>query len=104
MNLKIIIDRLFYTSMGQTFISALFGISIALLFKRVCKENCVLYYAPKQTDVEGKVFKVEDSCYKYTPKIVKCNETLTPPILYYNGNRKPDNVIEEPNMFNKLFA
>ena len=37
------IDRLFYSSMGQLIISALFGLSLALLFNRVCKENCVLY-------------------------------------------------------------
>ncbi len=104
MNLKLIIDRLFYNSTGQAFISALFGFSIALLFKRVCKENCVLYYAPKQNEVEGKTFKMEDTCYKYTPSVVKCNEALTPPVLYYDGHRKPDNLIQEPGMFDKLFA
>ena len=59
MNLKSIIDRLFYTNVGQIFISALFGLSLALLFKRVCKDNCTIYIAPRKEDVEGKIFKLE---------------------------------------------
>ena len=98
---KIIIDRLFYNSLGQLFISALFGLSLALLFQRVCKDNCVLYYAPKYSEVDGKIFKLEDTCYKYKIENVKCNKE---PIEPYNGSKKPDNQYDEPGFFSKLFA
>jgi len=101
MKIKDIINRLFYTETGQLFISGLIGLSIALLFKRVCKENCVLYIAPKNTEIEGKIFKLEDNCYKYSTINVKCNEK---PISYYEGYLTPDNIIKQPNFFEKMFA
>jgi hypothetical protein len=101
MKLKDIINRLFYTETGQAFISAIFGLSIAFLFKRVCKENCSIYIAPKQEEIEGKIFKIADSCYKYNTFTVKCNDK---PIEPYEGTGIPENRIEEPTFFNKLFA
>jgi len=98
---KKIIDRLFYNSMGQLFISALFGISLALLFQRVCKDNCILYYAPRYDEIEGKIFKLEDTCYKYKIENVKCNKDFIP---QYTGSKKADNQIEEPSFFSKIFA
>lgn len=95
------IDRLFYSSMGQLIISALFGLSLALLFNRVCKENCVLYFAPKYDDINNNIFKLEDTCYKYKTINVGCNEN---PIYSYNGSIKPSNQIEDKWFFEKLFA
>lgn len=103
MTLKGIVERLFYTYMGQLFISGLFGLSLALLFKRVCKENCSIYIAPKKEDVEGKIFKLEDVCYKYKTVAVKCNDK-DKPVMFYEGYEKPDNEIQEPSFINKLFA
>ena len=34
------VDKLLYTPFGQILTSAIFGLAIALLFKRVCKDNC----------------------------------------------------------------
>ena len=98
---KVIIDRLFYTYTGQLFISCLIGLSLALLFRRVCKENCVIYIAPKHEEIEGKVFKLEDNCYSYSTTTVKCNDKT---INSYEGSRTPDNQIIEPTFFSKLFA
>ena len=98
---KDVINRLFYDSVGQIFLSSLFGISLALLFNRVCKENCVLYYAPRTDEVDGKIFKIEDGCFKYKVKPVKCNEN---PLNQYNGNQRPDNKITEKTFFDKVFA
>lgn len=103
MNLKGIVERLFYTYTGQLFISGLFGLSLALLFKRVCKDNCTIYIAPKKEDIDGKLFKLEDTCYKYKSTQVKCNDK-DKPIMYYNGYEKPDNLIEEPSFISKLFT
>lgn len=101
MKIKDIISRLFYTETGQTLISALFGLSLALIFKRVCKENCVLYIAPNNNDIDGKIFKFEEQCYKYSKINVKCNEK---PVENYNGPNTPENKLDQPNFFSKLFA
>ena len=105
MEIKEILNRLLYTNLGQMFISALFGLSLALLFKRVCKDNCTIYIAPKKEDIEGKLFKLEDTCYTYTSKQVKCNEKEKDKIIsYYEGYEKPENQIEEPGFLSKIFS
>lgn len=103
MNLKSIIDRLFYTNIGQIFISGLFGLSLALIFKRVCKDNCTIYIAPKNENIDGKIFKLEDTCYKYKTSQVKCNDK-DKPIMFYDGYEKPDNLLEEPSFLSKVFS
>lgn len=101
MDFKKIADRLLYTNLGQIIISALFGLSLSLIFKRICKENCVIYVAPNNSEIEGKIFKLEDTCYKYNLKQVICNEN---PIIYNETNIKPENQIIEPMFLNKIFA
>lgn len=98
--IKSIVEKLFYNQTGQIIVSVIFGLSLALMFNRVCKDNCLIYYAPHIEDIDNKMFKIEDTCYKYKMKNVKCNDK---PIEQYNDNLHPDNKIVEENYFNKLF-
>lgn len=68
------IGRLFYTKLGQIFISALFGLAIAFMFQRVCKDRkCIVIHAPPMKNIEKKIFLVdENTCYQYTPFVVDC--------------------------------
>lgn len=90
-NIRPVVDKLMYTSYGQIVLSSLFGLALALLFRRVCKDNCTIYYAPYTDEVTGHVFKLEDTCYTYAPYMVKCDDknTLNP----YDVNIRPDNKI-----------
>jgi len=101
MDFKKIAERLLYTNLGQLFISAILGLSLSLIFKRVCKENCVIYVAPDNNEIEGKIFKLGDSCYKYSPKQVGCEGH---PIEFNNSNEKPENQIIEPMFISKIFT
>lgn len=88
------VDRLLYTTFGQMLTSAIFGLALALLFHRVCKSGCTVYYAPHIDEVQDKVFQIEDTCYKYTPYLIPCKkqqEILNP----YNINDEPVNKIEK---------
>lgn len=100
--IRMTIQRLFYEKEGQIVVSALFGLALALIFRRVCKDNCVIYYAPNTKDIENKVFKLEDTCYKYKPYAVKCN-TNEKIFKTYDVNTKPDNQIIDYGLFSKLF-
>jgi hypothetical protein len=100
MEIRKVLDRLFYTETGQIFVCGLFGFTIALLLKRVCKDNCTRYVAPNYNEIENKVFKIDDSCFTYKIKTVKCNDK---PIEYYHGNIAPENKIEEPTFLSKVF-
>lgn len=65
--------RLFYTSNGQMFISALFGLALAMMFQKVCKDRkCIVITAPATSDVVGKTYQFEGECFKYKPYGVKC--------------------------------
>jgi hypothetical protein len=96
------VDRLFYSTEGHIVVSALFGLALALVFRRVCKDNCTEYYAPFIKDIENKKFKIEDTCYEYKPYSVKC-DTSQKIYTSYNINTKPDNKVDEPGLIDKFF-
>ena len=69
-----VVDRLFYTPMGAFVVSALFGLAIAFMFQRVCKDkHCVVVKPPPMKEIDEYIYKVnDDACYKYVPRVVKC--------------------------------
>lgn len=89
------VDKILYTPFGQLLISAIFGLAIALLFHRVCKSGCIVYYAPHIDEVQDKIFKLEDTCYQYTPYVVSCNKKQKQEILNpYDVNEQPTNKLQ----------
>jgi hypothetical protein len=101
--LRVTIDRLFYDNTGQIIVSALFGLALALLFRRICKDNCVLYSAPDIKEIEENIFNLEDTCYKYKSYPVKC-KAIDKPLKPYDINKTPDNIISIPGFFEKIFS
>lgn len=54
-------------------ISVILGLGLAAAFKKTCVgNNCILIKGPKSSDVEGHVYRLRDSCYRYTPRVVEC--------------------------------
>lgn len=71
-----LVQRLFYTSLGQILISILFGLAIACMFQKVCKGNkCVVIEPPPMKEIEGYVFKIKDDCYEYIPRVIDCDDS-----------------------------
>lgn len=101
-NINSLVDRLFYNNTGQFIVSAIFGVALALVFHRVCKDNCIVFYAPQVSDIKDHTFELEGSCYKYTPHPVKCDDKQKI-IEPYNINATPDNKLETNNFFTKMF-
>ena len=101
--LRVTIDRLFYDNTGQIIVSALFGLALALLFRRICKDNCVIYSAPEIKDIEENIFNLEDTFYKYKSYPVKCNDK-DKPLEPYDINKTPDNIISIPGFLEKVFS
>lgn len=69
--------RLLHSSLGQIFISILLGLGLATIFRKVCNDkNCIHFKGPLSDQVNGKIFKHGEACYKYTVKNAdKCNHT-----------------------------
>lgn len=63
--------------MGIMFISILLGLGLATMFRQVCEEkNCIRFVGPVISEVDGKIFKHGDKCYKYEAESSgKCDET-----------------------------
>lgn len=68
--------RLFTTELGKNIISIILGLGLATLFRKVCKDkNCIRFNGPIITDIEDKIFKHNDKCYKYKTETDKCDST-----------------------------
>jgi hypothetical protein len=56
-----------------TIMSFVWGLAIAILLFRKCADgHCYVVHGPPRNEIENKVFKVEDECYRMTPKASKC--------------------------------
>ena len=72
MNLK----RLLNTDLGKFFISVLLGLGLATLFRKVCKDkNCIAFNGPVISEIDGKIYKYGEKCYKYEAAATKCDST-----------------------------
>ena len=70
------LQQLLHTELGQTFISILLGLGLASLFRKACTDkNCLRFNGPIIDDIEGKIFKHNDKCYKYVSNSSKCDKT-----------------------------
>lgn len=59
--------------LGSIVISVILGLGLAALFQRVCTgDSCVVIKAPSLADVRKYTYKLDQSCYKYTPEVVPC--------------------------------
>lgn len=69
-----IIRRLLYTTEGQTLVSVIFGVGLASIFRRACKDHkCRVVRPAPLSEIEGRVFKTADGkCLRYVPYPVKC--------------------------------
>jgi len=66
-------QRLLHTETGRIIISIVLGLGIASLFRKVCKDrSCVQFRAPPLKDLEKDTYKLDDKCYEYKTKAVKC--------------------------------
>lgn len=69
--------RLLHSGLGRIFISILLGLGLATLFRKVCTDkNCIHFSGPLTQEVDGKIFKHGEQCYKYIVQNAdKCNGT-----------------------------
>lgn len=62
------------TPLGQFLISVIMGLGLATMFRRVCdSKNCILFNGPVISEIDGKIYKYDEYCYKYELNAVKCN-------------------------------
>jgi len=68
------LTKFLHTQSGKYIMSVILGFGLATLFRTVCSgKNCVLSKAPPLADIQDKIFKHQDKCFKFTPITTKCN-------------------------------
>lgn len=71
------VKRMLHTNLGNVFISIILGLGLATLFRKVCKDReCIHFYGPILTDIDGKIYQHGDKCYQYDVQSSgKCDTT-----------------------------
>lgn len=60
---------------GKIFISIIWGLGLSALFRKICKgRNCIVVKAVNPKKVKNKIFKHNNSCYRYKPEIINCKK------------------------------
>jgi hypothetical protein len=68
------LSKFVHTETGRLLMSILLGFGLATFFRQVCiGENCISYNAPPVAEIDGEIYKFDDTCYKIQKNAVKCD-------------------------------
>ena len=68
------LSKFVHSSTGKIMMSILLGFGLATLFRAVCKgKDCLEFHAPSLDEINNKIYKVDNKCYKYVPVASKCD-------------------------------
>jgi hypothetical protein len=99
MNLK----RLLNTGLGKFFISLLLGLGLATLFRKVCTDkNCITFNGPVISEIDGKIYKYGEKCYKYVYAPSSCDATKK--IVDISSDQHSGNPAVLPNLIQKTVS
>ena len=60
---------------GSKIVAIILGIGLAAILRRTCKGNrCVVVHSPGHKDIMNNYYKLGESCYRYKPYAVDCEE------------------------------
>jgi hypothetical protein len=69
-------EKYIHTRTGRIILSILLGLGVASLFRSVCKgKNCMVFYAAPMEEINNKVHKYDNKCYKYVSTVTKCDKS-----------------------------
>ena len=61
------------TDTGIKFVSIIFGLGLASLFRKTCSENnCIIVKGPPYKQIENKIYSFDGKCYKYNTLATSC--------------------------------
>lgn len=69
------ISNLLSTREGKIILSIIWGLGLSALFRRACKgRTCIIIKGPKPADMNNKIYKFDNKCYKYTAVNTQCKK------------------------------
>ena len=58
---------------AKIIISIIWGLGLATLFKKTCKDrNCSVYTAPDPSDITDNIYMFDKNCYIFKTELTRC--------------------------------
>lgn len=68
------LGKLLASPTGKVIMSIIWGLGLAALFRRACTgRSCIVYKSPHPSKIQGRIFKHNGQCYKYTTRRANCD-------------------------------
>ena len=69
------INKFLKSKSGVFILSVVLGLGLACIFRQACNgRNCIVYKAPKPSDVKNSIYSHDEKCYKYESVTTDCTE------------------------------
>ena len=56
--------------LNSVIISIIWGLGLACLFRKACKNNCIVINAP--SDINSYIEHIDNKCYRFTKNNIEC--------------------------------
>jgi len=67
--------RLLKNKYSKIVLGILWGFGLACIFRSACNgRKCVIYKAPKPSDIKNNIYNHNEKCYKYETQTTECND------------------------------
>jgi hypothetical protein len=67
------LGKIFQSKESLILLSVILGFGLATMFRKVCKEqSCIVIKGPPMKEIKNILYRIDDTCYKYTPEPTKC--------------------------------
>ena len=68
-------SNIFKNENTKIILGILWGFGLACIFRQACNgRNCIVYKAPKPSDIKNSIYSHDEKCYKYESVTTDCTE------------------------------
>lgn len=68
-------SNIFKNEHTKIILGILWGFGLACIFRQACNgRNCIVYKAPKPSDIKNNIYSHDEKCYKYESVTTDCTE------------------------------
>jgi hypothetical protein len=70
------LNKFVHSETGRNIMSIILGLGLATFFRKMCEgKNCIVSKAPPFEEIDDKIYKFDDKCYKLEKNAETCTTT-----------------------------
>jgi hypothetical protein len=70
------LEKFINSNTGKYMMSIILGLGLATFFRQICKgKRCKIMMGPKLDELEDKIYKFDNKCYKMEKSAMNCDNT-----------------------------